>query len=51
MDVESIIKVGIIEIILCELCSPQKIIIDEWLLPSISKVAFSINSTRSLVVL
>jgi len=43
MGVESIIKVGITVIIWRESCSPQKFIIEDWLLPSVSEITFLTN--------
>jgi len=51
VGVESTLKVGIIEIGWHESCSPQRFIVDEWLLLSLLEATFSRGSTKSLVVL
>jgi hypothetical protein len=51
LGVESIVKAGISKIVSCKSCSSQRIIVDEWSLPSVSGTTFSKDSTKSLVVL
>jgi hypothetical protein len=50
VGVESIIKVGITEIVQCESCSSQKFIVEEWSQLLVSKTTFSGDFAKFSIV-